>query len=159
MDERQAVLFQLGDNIFGIPVSNVQEIIKTPPITVIPNTPEFFEGVINLRGRVIPVLGLGKKLGLRKCDSESSRTIIINVGANSAGIIVDVVCDVLKIAEDSIETDVNLCDMADRAINGIAKLDHRLIILLNLERILASDGVFDFEEIYKAIEEFYNVSS
>ena len=129
MGERQAVLFRLENNIFGVPISNVQEIIKTPAITAIPNTPEFFKGVVNLRGKVIPVLGLSEKLGLRESDSEERRTIIVNVGINTAGIIVDAVCDVLKIAEDSIETEVNLCDTASRAISGIAKLDDRLVIL------------------------------
>jgi len=157
--ERQAVLFRLENNIFGVPISNVQEIIKTPAITAIPNTPEFFKGVVNLRGKVIPVLGLSEKLGLRESDSEERRTIIVNVGINTAGIIVDAVCDVLKIAEDSIETEVNLCDTASRAISGIAKLDDRLVILLNLDQLLASDDVFSFEEIYKAIEEYYRLNS
>ncbi|MGD0622041.1 MAG: chemotaxis protein CheW [Thermacetogeniaceae bacterium] len=159
MGERQAVLFRLENNIFGVPISNVQEIIKTPAITAIPNTPEFFKGVVNLRGKVIPVLGLSEKLGLRESDSEERRTIIVNVGINTAGIIVDAVCDVLKIAEDSIETEVNLCDTASRAISGIAKLDDRLVILLNLDQLLASDDVFSFEEIYKAIEEYYRLNS
>jgi purine-binding chemotaxis protein CheW len=157
--ERQAVLFRLENNIFGVPISNVQEIIKTPAITAIPNTPEFFKGVVNLRDKVIPVLGLSEKLGLRESDSEERRTIIVNVGINTAGIIVDAVCDVLKIAEDSIETEVNLCDTASRAISGIAKLDDRLVILLNLDQLLASDDVFSFEEIYKAIEEHYRLNS
>jgi len=157
--ERQAVLFRLENNIFGVPISNVQEIIKTPAITAIPNTPEFFKGVVNLRGKVIPVLGLSEKLGLRESDSEERRTIIVNVGINTAGIIVDAVCDVLKIAEDSIETEVNLCDTASRAISGIAKLDDRLVILLNLDQLLASDDVFSFEEIYKAIDEYYRLNS
>ena len=159
MGERQAVLFQLENNIFGIPVSNVQEIIKTPPITAIPNTPEFFKGVINLRDRVIPVLGLGEKLGFRESDSKDRRTIIINVGINTAGIIVDLVCDVLKIAEDNIDTDVNLGDTARQVIAGIARLGTGMAILLNLERLLASDDVFSFEEIYKAIEEYYCLHS
>ncbi len=159
MGERQAVLFQLENNIFGIPISNVQEIIKTPAITAIPNTPEFFKGVVNLRDKVIPVLGLGEKLGLKESEGEERRIIVINVGVNIAGIIVDAVCDVLKIAEDSIETEVNLCDTASRAISGIAKLDDRLVILLNLEQLLTSDEVFSFEEIYKAIEENCRLNS
>ncbi len=159
MGERQAVLFQLENNIFGIPVANVREIINTPPITAIPNTPEFFKGVINLRDRVIPVLGLGEKLGFRESDNKGRRTIIINVGINTAGIIVDVVRDVLKIAEDNIDNDVNLGDTARQVITGIARLDTGLAILLNLERLLASDDVFSFEEIYKAIEEHYCLHS
>ncbi len=159
MGERQAVLFQLENNIFGIPVSNVQEIIKTPPITAIPNTPEFFKGVINLRNRVIPVLGLGEKLGFKESDSKDRRIIIINVGINTAGIIVDLVCDVLKIAEDDIETDINLCDTMRQIVYGIARIDRRLVIMLNLELLLASDDVFSFEETYKAIEEHYYIHS
>jgi purine-binding chemotaxis protein CheW len=159
MGLRQTVLFRLENNIFGIPISNVQEIIKAPVVTAIPNTPEFFKGVINLRDKVIPVLGLGEKLGLRESEGEGRRIIIINLGVNTAGVIVDDVCDVKKIAEDSIETDVNLCDTASRAISGIAKLDGRLIILLNLEQLLASEDVCSFEDIYRAIEEHYHFKS
>jgi purine-binding chemotaxis protein CheW len=156
---RETVLFQLDNNIFGIPISNVQEIIKAPTITAIPNTPEFFKGVINLRDKVIPVLGLGEKLGLRESKSEGRRIIVINLGVNTAGLIVDAVCDVKKIAENSIETGVNLCDTVSRTISGIAKLDDALIILLNLEQLLASDDVFSFEAIYRVIEEHYHFDS
>jgi purine-binding chemotaxis protein CheW len=157
--ERQAVLFRLENNIFGIPISNVQEIIKVPAVTTIPNTPEFFKGIVNLRDKVLPVLGLGEKLGLQESESEERRIIVINVGVNTAGIIVDAVCDVLKIAEDSIETGVNLGETASRAISGIAKLDDRLVILLNLEQLLVTDDIFNFEEIYRAIEEHYRLNS
>jgi chemotaxis signal transduction protein len=81
------------------------------------------------------------------------------VGINTPGIIVDVVRDVLKIAEDNIDNDVNLGDTARQVITGIARLDTGLAILLNLERLLASDDVFSFEEIYKAIEEHYCLHS
>lgn len=155
MGARQTVLFRLENNIFGIPISIVQEIVRTPTITSIPNTPEFFKGVVNLRDKVIPVLGLSEKLGLMGIDSDEKRTIIVNVGVNTAGIIVDAVCDVLKIAEDSIDTEIVLCDTASLAISGIARLDDRLVILLNLDQLLTADGVFSFEEIYKLIEEHY----
>jgi len=89
--ERQFVLFRLENNIFGIPISNVQEIIQIPSVTTIPNTPEFFKGIVNLRGKVIPVLGLGEKLGLRESESEERRIIIINAGVNTEGIVVDAV--------------------------------------------------------------------
>ena len=159
MGERQVVLFRLESNIFGIPISNVQEIIKATTVTAVPNTPEYFKGVVNLRDKIIPVLGLGEKLGLKESEGDERRIIVINVGVNTAGISVDAVCDVLKIAEDRIETTVDLCDTVSRAISGIAKLDDRLIILLNLEQLLASDDVFSFEEIYKAIEENYHLNS
>jgi purine-binding chemotaxis protein CheW len=157
--ERQFVLFRLENNIFGIPISNVQEIIQIPSVTTIPNTPEFFKGIVNLRGKVIPVLGLGEKLGLRESESEERRIIIINAGVNTAGIVVDAVWDVLKIAEDSIETGVKLCASASRAISGIAKIKDQLVILLNLEQLLVTDDIFNFEEIYGAIEEHYRLNS
>jgi purine-binding chemotaxis protein CheW len=152
---RQTVLFCLENNLFGIPIANVQEIVRTPVITAIPNTPAFFKGVINLRDKVIPVLGLAGKLGLKESAGEDDRTVIVNVGVNTAGIVVDDVCDVLKIDDERIETAVNLYDTASRAISGIAKLDDRLVILLNLDELLASDEVFNFGQIYKAIEEYF----
>jgi purine-binding chemotaxis protein CheW len=152
VETRQVVLFELENNVFGIPLENVQEVIKTPAITGIPNTSQFFKGVINLRDAVIPVLGLGEKLGLRESANGDRRTIIVNVSDNTAGVVVDHVSAVLKLDERSIVTSVSLCDMAGGAVSGIARVDEKLVVLLNLEQLLASDEVFNFKAIAEAIE-------
>jgi len=135
--EGQLVVFQLAGQTYGIDIASVFEIIKMEAITRVPRTPDFIEGVINLRGKIIPVIDLCKRFNLDRPEiTNSSRIIIVDVGGNTIGMIVDAVSEVLRITEDSIEPPPPMIHGIEAAyLRGIAILGDRLIILLNLEKI------------------------
>ncbi|OPY58800.1 MAG: Chemotaxis protein CheW [Pelotomaculum sp. PtaU1.Bin035] len=136
--EDQMVVFQLTEQTYGIDIASVYEIIRMEAITRVPRTPGFVEGVINLRGKIIPVIDLCKRFNLQLTErTGSSRIIIVNVAGNTIGMIVDAVSEVLRVPLDSIEPPPPMIHGIDAAyLKGIAILDSRLVILLNLEKIL-----------------------
>lgn len=136
--EEQLVVFQLSEQTYGIDIASVYEIIRMEKITRVPRTPDFVEGVINLRGRIIPVIDLSRRFNLSFAErTNSSRIIIVDVGGNTIGIIVDAVSEVLRIQAASVEPPPPMIHGIDAAyLRGIAILESRLVILLNLEKIL-----------------------
>ncbi len=136
--ENQLVIFQISEQTYGIDIASVYEIIKMESITRVPRSPSFVEGVINLRGRIIPVIDLSKRFYLAGSDKTgSSRIIIVDVKGNTIGIIVDSVSEVLRITKESIELPPPMIHGIDADyLKGIAVLESRLIILLDLEKIL-----------------------
>lgn len=129
----QYIVFTLGKQEYGINISYTQEIIRIPQITNIPNMPDFIEGVINLRGKVIPVIDPKKKFGLAQTERSSDhRLLILDLEGINIGIIVDDVSEVVVINEQLIE---RLCKemgiLGGNSVQGIAKIDQRLILLLN----------------------------
>jgi purine-binding chemotaxis protein CheW len=133
------VTFFLGDEEYGLDVRLVQEIIRLTEITPVPRAPEFVKGVINLRGRIIPVVDVKRKLSLGEVDTSSraSRIVVAKVRDRLVGLLVDGASQVLKIPvsliepapEEVIEIDVDY-------IRGVAKLEERLVILMDLRRVL-----------------------
>ena len=102
--ERQLVVFDLANEVYGISIGTVREIIRMQTVTFVPDAPEFVEGVINLRGRVIPVVDLRKRFGLPVTEpTPESRVLVVDIGGNDIGVIVDAVTQVQRIAEASIE--------------------------------------------------------
>lgn len=150
--EEQIVLFQLADQIYGIDISSVVEIIRMERITKVPHMPHFVEGVINLRGKIIPVIDLCKRFGLEQMEETgSSRVIIVNVASNTVGMIVDGVSEVLRIPLDSIDPPPSMIHGIDATyLRGIAILEEQLVILLNLEKVL-----YDYEnqELQRFVDE------
>jgi purine-binding chemotaxis protein CheW len=147
----QLVSFAIGKEQFGVDILMVQEIIRMAPITSVPNSPDFIEGVINLRGHIIPVIDLRKRLKLNPLAEENrdhTRILIVNVQDRVTGFIVDAVSEVLKIPKRSIEPppDIVLAGQKSQYISGVCKLDERLLILLDFSKILQT------EEIKKLIE-------
>lgn len=136
----QLVSFHIGNEEFGIDILKVQEIIRMLNITEVPNSPEFVEGVINLRGRVIPVIDLRIKLGLKKIEySNTTRVIVVEINMVTVGFIVDAVNEVLRIPRNITEPPPSLVAGIDSDfITAVGKLEDRLLILLDLERILSS---------------------
>lgn len=136
--EEQLVVFQLSEQTYGIDIASVYEIIRMEKVTRVPRTPDFVEGVINLRGRIIPVIDLCKRFSLSYSErTSSSRIIIVDVGGNTIGMVVDAVSEVLRIQAGSVEPPPPMVHGIEAAyLRGIAILDSRLIILLNLEKIL-----------------------
>jgi purine-binding chemotaxis protein CheW len=136
--EQQLVVFDVGDESFGVDIDSVQEIIRMQVITRVPGAPEFVEGIINLRGRIIPVIDLRRRIGLaRAAVSKSSRIVVVEIDGPTVGMIVDGVSEVLRLSEESVEPPSSVVSSDDSDyIKGIAKLDDRLITLLQLDRLL-----------------------
>lgn len=139
--ERQLVVFDLAGEVYGVDISSVREIIRMQAVTHVPNAPDFVEGVINLRGRVIPILDLRKRFGLRVSEeTRESRVVVVDIAGQNIGIIVDAVIEVLRLAADAIEPASSLITTEDcYYLEGIAKLDGKLLILLDLNLVLSTD--------------------
>ncbi|WP_434511551.1 chemotaxis protein CheW [Desulfitobacterium sp. AusDCA] len=133
MDIHQYIIFTLGEQEYGIDISNTQKILRIPQITNMPNLPAFIEGVINLRGKIIPVIDLKKKFGLAQTQRGiDNRLLILDFEGTKIGIIVDDVSEVVSINEQVIEKlCTELVTLGGNSIEGIAKIDERLILLLN----------------------------
>ena len=141
-DLLQLVVFQLGGEEFGVEIMQVQEIIRMPDITRIPQSPDYVEGVINLRGKIIVVVNLDTKFDLHSKElDEDSRIVIVEVGSNVVGMIVDSVSEVMRLASSSVEPAPEIISTKIKAdyLKGVGKLDERLLILLDLERVLSDD--------------------
>jgi purine-binding chemotaxis protein CheW len=139
--EQQLVSFDLATESYGVDIGAVREIIRLQKITNVPRTPEFVEGVINLRGKVIPVVDLRKRFGLPVGDqSAENRIVVVDIGGQDIGVIVDAVNEVLRIFSDSVEPPSSVITTADPDyLMGIAKVDNKLLILLDLESVLSAE--------------------
>jgi purine-binding chemotaxis protein CheW len=139
-NELQLVSFSLAKEDFGIDILRVQEIIRTTLVTRVPNSPHFIEGVINLRGRVIPIIDLRRRFGMMEVEHDkNTRIIVVEVKNKIVGFVVDSVRQVLRIPNNVIEPPPPIvANISSDYIYGIAKLDDRLLILLDLERVLSN---------------------
>ncbi len=137
--EHQLVVFELGKEHYAVDISAVESIIKMQPITVVPHTPSFVEGVTNLRGSVLPVIDLRKRFGLSADTiSKKSRIVVIALGKTKVGMIVDAVSEVMRVPDDAIEPPPPMVTSIDTTfITGIAKIDTKLVILLELSKVLS----------------------
>jgi purine-binding chemotaxis protein CheW len=137
--EKQLVVFELANEHYGVDIAMVEGIIKMQQITVVPHAPAFVEGVTNLRGSVLPVIDLRKRFNLPHEDAtKNSRIIHIAIDSVKVGMIVDAVSEVLRVSEEAIEPTPPIVTTVDSAfITGIAKLEGRLIILLELSKVLS----------------------
>jgi purine-binding chemotaxis protein CheW len=140
-DILQLVTFNLANEEFGVDITRVQEINRMMDITKIPNAPEFIEGVVNLRGKIVPVVDLRKKLGFpEKEHDKSTRIMVVEVNGMVLGFIVDSVSEVLRIPETTIEPPPSLVGGVESDyLNGVGKLDDRLLLLINLEKVIRTD--------------------
>ena len=148
----QLVGFSIGDEQFGVDILMVQEIIRAAPITPVPNSPDFVEGVINLRGNIIPVIELRKRLNLYKNESNDDIWILIlDIDGKVTGFIVDSVSKVLKILVSSIEPppDLVVAGLESQYIHGVCDIDNKLLILLNFNRILLVEEL----QVLKSMDE------
>ena len=136
--EEQFVAFRLADEIYGIPIMLVHEIIRSCDITQIPRTADYVRGVVNLRGKIVPVIDLRKRLGLPDVEqTNSTRIVVVEVDENVVGMIVDAVTEVFRIPESQIEPPVELvADVENDLIRGVGKKEDQLIILLDIPRTI-----------------------
>lgn len=154
---QQLVSFKLANEEFGVDIIKVQEIMRVQEITRVPQMPDYVEGVINLRGNVIPIIDLRKKFGLEVKERDNlTRIVVVNINEKVMGFIVDAVEQVLRLSSDQIEPppDVGLA-VGKEYIKGVGKLDDRLLILLNLDKLLTVEEHAGLEKINqeKAVKE------
>ena len=156
-DVLQIITFKVGKEEFSVSIHKVQEIIRITDITSIPNSPPFVDGIINLRGNVIPVIDSRKRFGLPEAErTDASRVIVVESGAKIVGLIVDSVTEVLQLPKNTVEPPPDIVGGVDSDyIDGVGKYDERLVILLNLEKVLN----FKEEVPFKEEERFEDVAT
>jgi len=144
----QLVSFHVGNEEFGLEILKVQEIIRSQDLTRVPNLPEFVEGVINLRGSVIPVIGLRRCLGLDGRDKDQqTRIVVVEVNGNVLGFVVDSVSEVLRIPSDTVEPPPRIGRVEREYISGVGKLDSRLLLLLDIDKLMTMSEQAQLQQV------------
>ena len=135
----QVVSFKLGSEEYGVDIAQVQEINRMVAVTHVPRAPQFMEGVINLRGQLIPIIDLRTRFGMPRTEhTKSTRIVVTEVGAKRVGMVVDSVSEVLRLPTDQIEDAPEMITGVDTEyIRGVGKIEDRLIILLDLAKIIS----------------------
>lgn len=140
-EELHLVTFVLEREEYAVNIESVQEIIRVGQITGVPNAPAFVRGVINLRGRVIPVLNLRKRLDLPEGEfTKLSRIMIVESGVKVLGLLVDGVSQVMRLPVAAVDTPPGDMDQGRAFVRGIGKIDSRLIMIMDLDRVLAKES-------------------
>ncbi len=136
--EKQLVVFDLAAEAFGVDIGSVREIIRMQDITRVPGAPAFVEGIINLRGSVIPVIDLRKRFDIPVNElHKDNRIVVMDIGGQDMGVVVDAVTEVLRIASASVEPPSSVITTADSVyLLGIVKMEGRMVILLDLDKVL-----------------------
>ena len=152
--ELQVVGFRIGRETFGLPISIVREIVRVPDITSVPNAPDYIEGVINLRGRIIPVVDLRKRFGEKSVEpNKKNRIVVVELESRLAGLIVNSASEVLRISPSEIDEPHNVFREGElNYITGIGKLGGRLVILLDLNKVLARGELNGLDQLTDATE-------
>ena len=138
----QLVSFKLDNEEYGIEVLKVREIIRMIPITHMPNSSQFVEGIINLRGKIIPVVSMRKKFGLQDLDNSSqTRIVVMDINGELMGFIVDSVSEVIRISGSEIQPPPNVVSggIDQECITGVINQAERLLVLLDLERLFSQE--------------------
>jgi purine-binding chemotaxis protein CheW len=144
--ELQVVGFRIGDETFGVRIGSVREIVRVPEITAVPNAPDTIEGVINLRGKIIPVMDLRKRFGQSEVQHDKkNRILVVELDNNSAS-------EVLKIPPSEIEAPgAVFADSESSYVTGVGKLKGRLIILLDISKLLHRPEYKKLEEAAETV--------
>jgi purine-binding chemotaxis protein CheW len=134
----QIVGFRIGRETFGLPIAMVREIVRVPEITSVPNAPDYIEGVINLRGRIIPVVDLRKRFGAKVIESSKrNRIVVVELESRCIGLIVNSASEVIKLPPSDIEAPHSVFQEGElNYITGVGKLRGRLVMMLDLSKIL-----------------------
>jgi len=144
----QVVGFRIGNETYGVRIGSVREIVRVPEITIVPNAPEAIEGVINLRGKIIPVMDLRKRFGnVGIQPDKKNRILVVELESRLLGLIVSSASEVLKIPPSEIEPPGTVFAEGESSyVTGVGKLKGRLIILLDIARLLRQPEFRKFEE-------------
>ena len=135
--EMQVVVFSLGQVEYGGDIKKVQEIIRLPEVTALPGTADYILGIFNLRGSIIPIVDLKKKLGLPSTEAtDETRVIVVEISNKKVGLIVDEVSEVMSFSsEDIFPADDVSFGIQERHVQGVVRLNDRLLVLLDLDNI------------------------
>lgn len=147
--EYQLVVFSIGNEEFGVDIAQVREIVRLIPITYLPKAPAFIEGVVNLRGQVVAVIDLAKRLSIPgAARGESTRIVVVEFDGLTMGMIVDSVSEVLRLSSENVEEvpSVIETEVQEHFISGVGKLKDRLLVLLNLKQVLTSEEIRHVEK-------------
>jgi purine-binding chemotaxis protein CheW len=138
--QAQIVVFRLGDEEFGVDVFSVLEILRHQQVTPVPKAPAFVEGVIDVRGTLIPVVDLRKRFELDQAPLDGqTRIVVTQFGGERLGLVVDAVSEVLRVAESAISDPPEYVrGLAAEYVRGMVRLEDRLVVLLEVDRILSS---------------------
>ena len=146
--DHQVVGFRIGNETYGVRIGSVREIVRVPEITIVPNAPEAIEGVINLRGKIIPVMDLRRRFGnVSVQPDKKNRILVVELESRLLGLIVSSASEVLKIPPSEIEPPGTVFAEGESSyVTGVGKLKGRLIILLDIARLLRQPEFKKFEE-------------
>jgi len=149
--ELHIVGFRIGRETFGVPISLVHEIVRVPDITSVPEAPDYVEGVINLRGKIISVVDLRKRFGETEIKAhKKNRILVVEVSGKLVGLMVDAASEVLKIPPSEIDLPPNVFEEGElNYVTGVGKLQSRLIILIDLTKILQKGELRRLEEFHE----------
>lgn len=146
---RQFVTFVMGDELYGVDIFNTQEIIRIPEITPIPNSLEYVEGIINLRGDIIPVINLEKKFHMVSATQDKKEIIIIKSQATKLGILVNKVFRVVQVEDNEVAPPPSiLSGIEEEYIQGVTRIDgERLVILLDIEKMFFEEELESLQKL------------
>jgi purine-binding chemotaxis protein CheW len=144
--EEHVVIFRLSDEYYALDIQTVQEIVRMQTITSIPGSDFWVEGITNLRGRVVPVIDLRKRCGVDAGEyTAETRIVVVSSATGMVGLIVDAVSEVMRIPGDQVEQPSAIVSVPENTyLRGIAKLDDRLVSLMDLDGVLPADGEFEY---------------
>jgi len=144
----QFIVFKLASEEFGIEITKVQEILKPQPVTKLPQAAGFIEGITNLRGDIITIIDLRKRLDFPLSNQGEDRILVVKINDIDVGFIVDDASEVIRIEEEQIAAPKQgIAGIKTEYLEGIAKLEERLIILLNLDKLLTTEEQVKIEQI------------
>jgi purine-binding chemotaxis protein CheW len=137
--ELHIVGFQVGRETYGVPITSLHEIVRVPEITAVPDAPDYLEGVINLRGKIVSVMDLRKRFGEKHANlTKQNRILVVEHAGRLAGLIVDSASEVLKIPADAVEpAPAVFQDGGLNCVTGLGKVSGRLIVLLDMSKLMA----------------------
>jgi purine-binding chemotaxis protein CheW len=140
--ERHLVVFRLDREEYAVPIGLVREVVRVADITRVPHAPAHIRGVMNLRGRILPIMELRTRLGLDQAQlTPRSRVVVVEVSGRVVGLLVDGVAQVTRVGERAIAAPPEEVRHAGGdAVNGVARVGERLLLLLDLERVVGSDN-------------------
>lgn len=149
----QVVGFRIGNETYGVRIGAVREIVRVPEITSVPSAPDLIEGVINLRGKIIPVMDLRKRFGQTQINNDKkNRILVVELDNKLVGFIVNAASEVLKIPPSEVEAPGTLfAESESSCVTGVGKLKGRLIILLDVARLLQRSEFKRLEEVAEPV--------
>ncbi len=137
--ELHIVGFQIGRETYGVPITSLHEIVRVPEITAVPDAPDYLEGVINLRGKIVSVMDLRKRFGIKQAAlKKGNRILVVEHSGRLAGLIVDSASEVVKIPSEDVEVPPAVFQEGGlNCVTGLGKVKGRLIVLLDMSKLLA----------------------